>query len=295
MFRTHLAAFIRYLQTEKRYSSHTLTAYSKDLEQAAGFFEESYEINDAAALSHFHLRSWLASMRADGLEARSLNRKISSLSSFFKYLMREGMLEKNPARQVKALRTPERLPQYLKESEAEVMLGELQFSEGFAGATERLLLELLYSCGLRRTEVTGLKESNVEWSLRQIRVLGKGSKERIIPVSPVLLEDIVAYIELKKELPVASETLLVLEDGKPLYAMWVYRTVKHYLQQVSTLKKRSPHVLRHSFATHLLANGANIQAIRDLLGHSSLAATQVYTHTSIDKLKDLHRRLHPRG
>lgn len=295
MLRQHLAAFIRYLRTEKRYSPHTLTAYSKDIEHAADFFLETYEIEDATALTHFHLRSWLAALRADGLEARSLNRKISSLSSFFKYLMREGVLEKNPARQVKALRTPGRLPQYLKESEADVMLGELQFSEGFTGATERLLLELLYACGLRRAEVTALKETNVEWSLRQIRVLGKGSKERIIPVSAVLLEDIAAYIELKKELPEASKTLLVLSDGKPLYPMWVYRTVKHYLEQVSTLKKRSPHILRHSFATHLLANGANIQAIRDLLGHSSLAATQVYTHTSIDKLKDLHQRLHPRG
>lgn len=295
MLRQHLAAFIRHLQTEKRYSSHTLTAYSRDIEGAADFFQQTYEIEDASALSHFHLRSWLAALRADGLEARSVNRKISSLSSFFKYLMREGVLEKNPARQVKALRTPERLPQYLKESEAGVMLGELQFSDGFTGATERLLLELLYTCGLRRAEVTTLKESDIEWSLRQIRVLGKGSKERLIPVSPVLLEDIAAYTELKKELPAASQTLLVLSDGKPLYPVWVYRTVKHYLGQVSTLKKRSPHVLRHSFATHLLANGANIQAIRDLLGHSSLAATQVYTHTSIDKLKDLHKRLHPRG
>jgi integrase/recombinase XerC len=295
MLRQHITAFLRYLHTEKRYSPNTLTAYGNDLEGVANFLGDTYELEDAAAITHHHLRSWMANLRADGLEARSLNRKVSSLSSFFRFLMREGVLEKNPAKQIKALRTPERLPQYLKENEAEFMLGELQFSEGFAGATERLLLELLYACGLRRAEVTTLREEDIEWSLRQIRVTGKGGKERIIPVSAALLDDIRAYREAKSSLPTAGETLLVLEDGKPLYAMWVYRVVKHYLGQVSTLKKRSPHVLRHSFATHLLANGANIQAIRDLLGHASLAATQVYTHTSIDKLKDLHKRLHPRG
>lgn len=295
MLHTHIAEFLRYLQTEKRYSPNTLTAYGKDLQQAADYLAETFGIDEAPAIAHLHIRSWLAGMKEEGMEARSLNRKISSLSSFFKYLMREGVLEKNPAREVRALRVPERLPQYLKESEAKNLLGELQFSEGFAGATERLLLELLYSCGLRRAEVTGLKESDVEWSLRQIRVLGKGNKVRLVPVSPSLLEDIAAYTELKKTLPSTAEALLVLEDGQPLYPMWVYRTVRRYLEQVSTLKKCSPHVLRHSFATHLLANGANIQAIRDLLGHSSLAATQVYTHTSIDRLKDLHRKLHPRG
>ena len=295
MLRSHIANFLRHLQAEKRYSPNTLAAYGKDLERVADFLADTYEIDDAKAITHHHLRSWMAALRADGLEARSLNRKVSSLSSFFKFLMREGVLEKNPAKQIKALRTPERLPQYLKEHEAQFMLGETQFSEGFTGATERLLLELLYTCGLRRAEVTSLRETDIEWSLRQIRVMGKGGKERIIPVGAALLDDIRAYREAKQMLPTASETLLVLEDGKPLYPMWVYRVVKHYLGQVSTLKKRSPHVLRHSFATHLLANGANIQAIRDLLGHASLAATQVYTHTSIDKLKDLHKRLHPRG
>jgi len=288
--------FLHHLRYEKRYSPATLTAYGKDLAQAAEYLSRTYGIAEVQEITHQHLRSWLVDLRGEGLEARSLNRKLSAVSSLFKFLIRTGIVEGNPAKSLHGMRTPQRLPQFLKEEETAMLLGETQFSDGFAGATERLALELLYACGLRRAELVGLREDEVEHSLRQIRVLGKGGKVRLVPVPAALLEDITAYIQLKGEVPGADRTaLLVTEKGEPIYGMWVYRLARKYLAQVSTLKKTSPHVLRHTFATQLLTNGANIQAIKELLGHSSLAATQVYTHTSIDHLKDLHRRLHPRG
>lgn len=297
MFQSATADFLRYLRFEKRYSAHTLEAYGNDLKQFTTYLEATYGISDPNAVTHFHLRSWLADMKNEqGLEPRSLNRKRSSIQSFYKFLLKQGIVTKNPVRQLHALKTPERVPQYLKESETDLLLGELQFSEGFKGFTERLTLELLYQCGLRRAELLNLKESDIEWGLRQIRVLGKGNKERLVPVVPDLLETLKLYIEAKGTVTDASHAvLLITEEGAPLYAMYVYRLVQKYLGAVSSLKKKSPHVLRHTFATHLLNNGANIQAIKELLGHSSLAATQVYTHAAIDALKEVHRRFHPRS
>jgi integrase/recombinase XerC len=211
-------------------------------------------------------------------------------------LLKKSQINKNPALQLHALKSPERLPSFVKEKEAEYMLEELQFDEGFKGATDRLICELLYQTGMRRSEVIGLKEKDMEWSLKQIRILGKGNKERLVPVSPMLMETIQEYIALKKQQEQYDENhLLMLENGQPLYPHYIYRIVKSYLADSTTLKKKSPHVLRHSFATHLLNNGANIQAIKDLLGHSSLAATQIYTHNNIEKLKEIHKSNHPRG
>lgn len=288
--------FLRYLRFEKRYSPHTLTSYETDLSQLASYLQEQFDLNDITQLTHFQLRSWLAGLKDQGMEARTLNRKMSGVNSLFKYLMRTGLVRHNPVRKLHAQKLPQRLPVYLKEEETELLLGELDFGEGFAGRTNRLICELLYQTGIRRAELLGIKEQDIEWSLKQLRVLGKGNKERLIPLYPELLDALQEYIGEKKELPEADrQQLLVLENGKPLYAGYVYRVVKHYLGQVSTLKKKSPHILRHTFATHLLGNGANIQAIRELLGHSSLAATQIYTHNNIEKLKELHRLHHPRG
>ena len=210
--------------------------------------------------------------------------------------MKHGHAEKNPVRQLHAQRLPERLPVYMKETETEQLLEEVQFDEGFKGFTDRLICELLYATGMRRNELIELKEKDIEWSLNQVRILGKGNKERLVPVSAALLDTLRDYIQEKNKLRLHENShLLNLENGSPLYAGYVYRTVKRYMTATTTLKKKSPHVLRHTFATHLLNNGANIQAIKDLLGHSSLAATQVYTHNNIDKLKEIHRQNHPRG
>ena len=291
-----LAGFIHYLRFEKRYSTHTLGAYQQDLAQFSEYVLQEFKIQGLSSISHFHVRSWLAGMKEAKLSARTINRKISSLNSFYKHLLRHGSIEKNPVSMLHAQRLPARLPVFLKESETEHLLEELQFSEGFGGFTDRLICELLYSTGMRRNELLQLKENDIEWSLRQIRVLGKGNKERLVPVSQALLDSIRDYIAAKQEREVAdTDYLLNLETGKPLYAGYIYRTVNRHLSATTTLKKKSPHVLRHTFATHLLNNGANIQAIKDLLGHSSLAATQIYTHNNIDKLKEIHKQNHPRG
>lgn len=295
MFEQRATDFIQYLRFEKRYSQHTLTAYGKDLKQFFTYIDGQFGIRDIPELALFHIRSWLASLKDEGQQARSINRKISSLSSFYKYLLKQQVVDKNLVRQLHSLKLPERLPTFLKENETEKLLEELQFDEGFKGFTDRMICELLYQTGMRRAELLNLKEKDVEWSLHQVRILGKGNKERLVPVSPMLLQTLKEYIAEKKKLGYDRDHLLVLETGLPLYAGYVYRTVKKYMTDATTLKKKSPHVLRHTFATHLLNNGANIQAIKDLLGHSSLAATQVYTHNNIDKLKEIHKLNHPRG
>ncbi len=296
MFDERLTDFVQYLRFEKRYSAHTLEAYRRDLEQFRDHLSKEFALTELSDITHFHIRGWLASMKGDKQSARTINRKLSSLNSYYKYLMRLGHAEKNPVRQLHAQRLPERLPVYLKEPETQKLLEEQEFSPGFEGATERLICELFYATGMRRNELQQMKETDIEWSLKQIRILGKGNKERLVPVSPVLLDGIRDYMEEKRKLEQYDDKyLLNTKTGRQLYAVYIYRVVNKYLKQNTTLQKTSPHVLRHTFATHLLNNGANIQAIKDLLGHSSLAATQVYTHNNIDKLKEIHRNNHPRG
>lgn len=293
-------AFLKLLRFEKRYSENTIIAYSGDLQSFRDWLALFHpDIEKWDAVSYHHVRGWLAQLRLkDQMEPRSVNRKRAALSSFFQYLLRKGHIRTNPVRKGHSMKVPERLPVFLKETESERLLDDVQYEEGFAGHTEKLALELLYGCGLRRSELISIEEADATGAT--LLVHGKGGKERILPLSEALQTMIREYIALKREQFGAATTegkkaLLVTEKGEPLYAGWVYRTVKKYLSLVCTLKRKSPHVLRHSFATHLLAGGANIQAIRDLLGHASLSATQVYTHADIEALKDMHRRLHPRG
>jgi integrase/recombinase XerC len=297
MFDERLTDFIQYLKFEKRYSPHTITGYEHDLVQFTTYLNEQFTKGlSIGEVSHFHIRGWLADLKEKGQAARSVNRRFSSLNAYYRYHLKLGLVEKNPVRQLHTQRLPERLPVYLKEQESDVLLHEVQFAEGFKGATERMICELLYDTGMRRNELVQMKERDIEWSLEQVRILGKGNKERLVPVSTALLDALRDYIAAKRALEVYDdEFLLNTEAGKPVYAAYVYRVVNKYLSGVTTLKKKSPHVLRHTFATHLLNNGANIQAIKDLLGHSSLAATQVYTHNNIDKLKEIHKQNHPRG
>ena len=296
MFDERLTDFIHYLRFEKRYSAHTLTAYQKDLSQFREYLSRECNLTELKLITHFHIRGWLAGMKGDKQTARTINRKISSLNSYYKYLLRHGHTDNNPVRQLHAQRLPERLPVYLKESESQHLLDEVQFEPGFKGSTDRLICELFYATGMRRNELQQLKETDIEWGLNQVRILGKGNKERLLPVSPVLLDTIRDYLAQKHKLEKHdTQYLFNLESGEQLYAGYIYRTVTRYLAESTTSQKKSPHVLRHTFATHLLNNGANIQAIKDLLGHSSLAATQVYTHNNIDKLKEIHKQNHPRG
>lgn len=294
-FRQYFDDFKHFLRFEKRYSPHTLTAYIADLEQFSEYLHQHYDDLSFPEINHLQLRSWLAELKENGQKERSINRKISSISGYYKYLLRKGLVEKNPTGLIHSLRLPERLPTFLKETETENLLEQVTFGDDFQAYTDRLILELLYASGMRRSELIHLKESDIEWSLRQIRVLGKGNKERLLPVSEAMLDQLRNYLSLKKEANIETATLLALPNGKQLYERYVYATVKKYLSQVTTLKKKSPHILRHTFATHLLNNGASIQAIKELLGHSSIAATQVYTHINIDELKKVHKLNHPRG
>ncbi|MBS1773377.1 MAG: tyrosine-type recombinase/integrase [Bacteroidetes bacterium] len=303
MIGNQITDFLHYIKFEKRYSQHTQISYSKDLSQFFSYISEQFGIDDISTVSHFHVRSWLAAVKDDGATATTVNHKLSSLKSFFKYLMKHGFVSKNPVKQLHSLKQPERLPSYLKETETETLQEEVHFEEGFKGFTDKLLCDLLYQTGMRRSEVINLGEKNIEWRLGQLRVLGKGNKERLVPISPALSDTLKLYIEEKKSLGIDDGNhLLCLENGQPLYGGYVYRVVNKYLNEtkqgghpITTISKKSPHTMRHTFATHLLNNGANIQAIKDLLGHSSLAATQVYTHNNIDKLKEIHKTNHPRG
>jgi integrase/recombinase XerC len=294
------AGFVRYLRFEKRYSPHTVEAYERNLFQFGHYYQEAYgDALTVKAISHHHIRSWLADIKEKDKEvkATTLNHKIAALSSFFKYSARQGYVEKNPVRQLHAMRLPKRLPVALQEKQADNLINESAFGTGFRAFTDRLICELLYSTGMRRQELLTLRETDIAWSQKLIRVLGKGNKERLIPVGDSLIDDMREYMAAKRrelEKP-DKEFLLVLETGRPLYASYVYRVVNCHLSTVTTQKKRSPHVLRHSFATHLLNNGANIQAIKELLGHSSLAATQVYTSTDIERLKEIHKTSPPRA
>jgi integrase/recombinase XerC len=294
---THrLEDFYQYLRFEKRFSEHTQIAYQTDLNHFTSFVKEQFEVKEETELESFHIRSWLALLKEEKKQARTINRKLSSLNSFLLFLLKNNFIKTNPASSIHSLKLPERLPTFIKEKEAEILLEEIDYGEGFRGKTENLICELLYQTGIRRSELISLEEKDIEWGLQQIRVFGKGKKERLIPINFLLLEKIKSYLESKKTQENCNrQQLLVLENGKPLYAAYVYSVVKKYLNMVTTLRKKSPHVMRHSFATHLLNNGANIQAIKELLGHSSLAATQVYTHTNIEQLKEIHRKNHPRG
>ena len=296
MNKSYVSTFLQYLRYEKRYSPLTHLAYEKNLTDFFTYLLATYAIEEPKLVKHIHIRSWLASLKETKQTATTINRKQSVLRSFFKYALTQEWIQKNPMSTLRALRTPERIPNFLKDEETAFLFEELSFGEGFKGFNDRLILELLYQTGMRRAELLALKEQQIEWSLHHIRVVGKGNKERLIPMSPLLEELMQQYNEEKKRLfEHPSPYFFILENGQNLYAGYVYRLVKKHLSAATSLKKKSPHVMRHTFATQLLNNGANLQAIKDLLGHSSLASTQIYTHNHISKLKDIHKKNHPRG
>jgi integrase/recombinase XerC len=243
------------------------------------------------------IRSWLAHLKQAKMASRSINRKISSLRSFFKYQLRKEIISINPLTAITALKISKRLPSYIEENELHNLFDHVEFPDTWEGKTNRLFLQMFYQTGMRSSELINLKESQIDPSNNSIKVLGKGNKERVIPVNAGLLADVKEYIKEKRTLPALTDIhcLFVNEKGKKLQPRYVYSKVKEYLGYVTTNERKSPHILRHSFATHLTNNGADINAVKELLGHSSLAATQIYTHNSIEKLKDIHRKSHPKS
>jgi integrase/recombinase XerC len=241
------------------------------------------------------VRTWLASLKEAEMTGKSLNRKISSLKSFFKFQIQKAVLKKSPMETVISPKISKRLPVFVAENDMEQMFMNVSFAEGWKGFTEKLVLQLFYATGMRLSELIQCKQNQVDLSKKQIKVLGKGNKERILPISESLAAEIKLYIQQKSEEGKEAPQLFITENGKPLQPRAVYTFVKKYLSQVTTLQKKSPHVLRHSFATHLMNNGADLNAVKELLGHSSLAATQVYTHNTIEKLKEVFAKAHPKA
>jgi len=288
--------FIQYLQFEKRFSPLTVTAYQKDLNQFLVFLAISE--SELLTVTHQQVRSWMVTLMDQGNEAKTINRKISSLRSLYKFLQRNELITTNPMTQVRAPKIPKRLPVVITEQKMDTLLdGGFDFSDGFSGLRDRLIIELLYGTGIRLAELVGLKDEDVDVYEQQIRVLGKRNKQRIIPVHSSLAKLIADYKfqKLSQNFNNKSKTLIVTDNGRDIYPKFVYRTVRIVLSAVSTHDKKSPHILRHSFATSLLNRGADLNAIKELLGHSSLAATQVYTHNSVEKLKAIYKQAHPKA
>jgi integrase/recombinase XerC len=297
VFQSLLQPFVDYLRFEKRYSAHTIRSYQDDLLQFFYFVHQNFGQPVLKEISPAQVRSWLASLKEESLSSRSINRKLSSLKSFFKYQVRTGVLEQTPLTNVIAPKSGKRLPVFVPEADLAKLLNTLQSSaDDWKSLNARMLLTLFYFTGMRLSELINLKERQVDKSNKTIKILGKGNKERVLPVSGELLALIEEYNAAKrKEFGNSEEFLLVTEKGKKIYPKYAYLLTQQYLGTIKTLEKTSPHVLRHSFATHLTNQGAPLNAVKELLGHASLASTQVYTHNSIEKLKEVYKKAHPKA
>ncbi len=290
-------SFLKYLQFEKRVSPHTLVAYRQDLFQFDEFTKQNFPDIQISESDHVIIRSWIIQLVEAGLEAKSINRKIACLRSFYKFLMRQEAITKDPMLKIRVLKTQKKLPSFVKENDMVNLLDNIAFEETHEGLRDKLILELFYSTGIRLSELIQLRETQVDLHNCTIKVLGKRNKERVIPFPSGLVQLIKIYCKMRDEKVGVNtcDNLFVTDKGEPCYPQMIQRMVKKYLQLFSTVEKKSPHVLRHTYATHLLNKGAEINAVKDLLGHSSLAATQVYTHNSMEKIKKAFDNAHPKA
>jgi integrase/recombinase XerC len=291
-------SFINYLEFEKRASRHTVLAYRKDLEQFSEFCSLSFEKEDISNADHSEIRAWIIDLVDQGLSSTSVNRKIATLRSFYKFLMRSGEISKDPTYKLRALKTPKRLPEFVQEDAIDKVLDELQFEPDFDGQRDKMVMEFLYLTGVRLSELLELKWKDIDLAGEGVKVLGKRKKERIIPITKGLKKNIVSYRKVFQETfsnLQDSDYFIVINDREQAYPMKIYRIVREHLDLFAQTTKRSPHLLRHTFATHLLNKGADLNAVKDLLGHANLAATQVYTHNSMEKLKAVFEQAHPKA
>jgi integrase/recombinase XerC len=288
--------FLDYLKYEKRTSQHTFTAYENDLDQFVLFGNQWVEDFCVEKADHHLIRQWIVSMMDIGIKARSVNRKVSTLKSFYKFLMREGILEKNPTDRVIVPKMAKKLPVFVQESEMNRLLDGRFFTDDFEGKRDKAVISLFYGTGIRLSELKDIRFPDFNVKEKVIKVHGKRNKDRLVPFPLEIATVVTEYINMRNELFGDSNQILFLtEKGDPIYSKLIYRIVKKHLSLVTTLDQRSPHILRHSYATHLLNRGADLNAIKELLGHSNLAATQVYTHTTFEKLKSVYKQAHPRA
>lgn len=287
--------FLDHLAHEKRSSVHTVDAYRRDLDQFATWLQQEIGLEGPAQANDKAVRGWMMHLLEGGTGPRSVNRKLSALRAYYRFARRVGEVPADPTALIDPPKTPKRLPGFVEERRMDELLGQAAFPEGFEGVRDRTIVELLYGTGMRLAELMGLKPGDIDRRRCTVRVLGKRNKERIIPLADPLMDQLAVYLEQRAALAPATDELLVRPDGEPISRRAVQSIVSHYLGTVTTQTKRSPHVLRHTFATHLLEHGADLNAVKELLGHASLAATQVYTHNTVEKLKKAHQQAHPRG
>lgn len=295
----HQDTFISFLEKERRASSHTIAAYRTDLQQFSQFVEEAYHIEDLIIVEGWQIRAWIVALLAEGKVPRTIQRKLATLKSFYKYFLEKGLTERNPMQKVIAPKVGKRLPNFVQENQMLDLFDaeKVEFKNTYSGQRNRLILELFYMTGIRRSELIQLKEQDVDFANDMLRIMGKGGKQRIVPLVLGLPDLIRRFLELKKETFPTSDHLEVFltDKGKPLYPKLVYNIVHRNLSKITTIEQRSPHVIRHSFATHLSDHGAELNDIKELLGHSNLSATQIYTHNSIEKLKRAYQQAHPKA
>ncbi len=293
-----ISDYLNYITFERRYSVHTIRSYTKDLEQFAVYIKDTFQIDAAQEIDFVFIRTWISLLMEEGNSARTVNRKISTLKSYFRYLLKTGKIDHNPALKITGPKVRKKLPVFIEEKSMNLLISEFGDPASFLEARDRLIVEFFYATGIRRAELIGLKLNDVNLDSRVIKVLGKRNKERLVPIHNNLQPLIDSYLSFKlKTLDQdAQEAFFFLTiKGKKMYPKLVYRVVNNYLSRVSTQKKKSPHVLRHTFATHMLNHGADLNAVKELLGHASLAATQIYTHNTIEKLKNIYKLAHPKA
>lgn len=287
----YLEDFINYIKSEKRFSKHTITSYETDLNQFFNYIEAESQITNPKDVSFKLIRNWISSLLENNLKSTSVNRKISSLKSYYKFLLVSNYVDTNPTLKLISPKSSKRLPVFVEKDNMDSLFDKDFFEDSYEGKRDKLIIELFYFTGMRLSELINIKTSDIDKVNTQIKVIGKRNKERLIPITFNTLKDLNEFINFYE-----IENFLFSEgDGKKLYSKKVYRIVNKYLAKISSIKKKSPHVLRHSFATHMLNNGADINAIKEILGHANLSATQIYTHNSIKKLKNVHKQAHPKA
>lgn len=289
--------FLEYLKYQKRYSPHTLISYENDLSGFFVFISLQYDDLSLQQITPALIRTWLAVLKQDNISSKSINRKISALKSFFKFYLKNGAISASPMGTIVSLKVKKRLPSFIEQKDINTLFSHIEFPDTWKGKTDHLLLKIFYQTGMRLSELINLKESQIDAANSSLKVVGKGNKERIIPLNNSLVNDILFYIEEKKKniSDINFPNLFLNSKSKSLNPRYVYSVVNFYLKGVTTNDKKSPHILRHTFATHLTNNGADINAVKELLGHTSLAATQIYTHNTIQKLKDIYKITHPKA